>query len=77
MFKRNEIKTIKSLLNQQEKLMKDEYSAGVYNGIELALSVLECREPMFKFIQSDPEVVEKEEQTQRIGKSMIIKRNNV
>lgn len=35
------------LHNMQKQNITDEYSCGVYNGLELALAVLEEREPEF------------------------------
>ena len=43
----------------------DEYMIGVYNGIEIALAMLENREPIFKTVTKEPEVIEKKEQSGR------------
>ena len=74
MFKQKEIKTIRALLEQQEQLVQDEYSNGVYNGIELALSVLEKREPRFQYLPKEPKVIEKELKMDRTVGCGIIKR---
>ena len=74
MFKQKEIKTIIALLEQQEQLVQDEYSNGVYNGIELALSVLEKREPKFQYLPKEPKVIEKELNMDRTVGCGIIRR---
>lgn len=45
----------------------DEYSCGVYNGLELALAVLEEREPEFVFVEKkeEPKQMEKTKQKGR------------
>lgn len=53
--KTNEIKRLKK---NQEQNIKDDYSLGIYNGLELALSVLEKREPDFKTIENETKIVE-------------------
>lgn len=40
--------TVKTLKSQQNNTLSDEYDNGFYNGIELALSLLEKRKPKFK-----------------------------
>ena len=74
MFKQKETKTIRALLEQHEQLVQDEYSNGVYNGIELALSVLEKREPKFQYLPKEPKVIEKELKTDRTVGCGIIRR---
>ena len=56
--KKKEIERLKKL---QEQNINDEYSCGIYNGLELASAVLYGREPVFSVFQSEPEVVEAEE----------------
>lgn len=53
--KTNEIKRLKK---NQEQNIKDDYSLGIYNGLELALSVLEKREPEFKTIGNETKIIE-------------------
>lgn len=52
--KTNEIKRLKK---NQEQNIKDDYSLGIYNGLELALSVLEKREPEFKTIENETKII--------------------
>ena len=35
----------------QKQNITDEYSCGIYNGLELALAILEEREPKFVFVE--------------------------
>lgn len=68
MFKnktKQNIETIKNLKNIQSQNMKDDYMLGIYNGLELALSVLEEREPNFKTLIREPVVREEKEQNGR------------
>ena len=69
--KRTEIKRLRDL---QSDSVVDEYMAGLYNGLELALSVLEDREPELVSFVGEPEVIEKEEQTGRTVASGILRR---
>lgn len=70
--KRTEIKRLRDL---QRDSVIDEYMAGLYNGLELALSVLEEREAEFVTFTSEPEVIEaEEEQLGRTVASGILRR---
>lgn len=64
MFDKKNIENIKTL-KQQQKLNveqnKDDYSVGLYNGIELCLSLLEKREPEFLFTISNVETKTQEQ----------------
>lgn len=42
------VRTIKSNMQLIETNSTDEYMTGLYNGLELALSILENREPQFR-----------------------------
>ena len=64
--KKKQIKEIRDL--QEQNIVNndnDEYMIGVYNGIEIALAMLENREPIFKTVTKEPEVIEKKEQSGR------------
>lgn len=54
----NKTNEIKRLKKNQEQNIKDDYSLGIYNGLELALSVLEKREPDFKTIENETKIIE-------------------
>lgn len=70
--KRTEIKRLRDL---QRDSVIDEYMAGLYNGLELALSILEEREAEFVTFTSEPEVIEtEEEQLGRTVASGILRR---
>lgn len=64
--KKKQIKEIRDL--QEQNIVNnenDEYVIGVYNGIEIALAMLENREPIFKTVTKEPEVIERKEQSGR------------
>ena len=64
--KTKKIKQIKELQKQNiENNKHDEYMVGVYNGIEIALAMLENREPIFVNVLKEPITTEKVEQIGR------------
>ena len=64
--KTKKIKQIKELQKQNiENNKHDEYMVGVYNGIEIALAMLENREPIFVDVLKEPKTTEKVEQVGR------------
>ena len=69
--KRAEVKRLRDL---QRDSVIDEYMAGLYNGLELALSVLEEREPEMVSYTTEPDVVEEEEEIKRTVASGILRR---
>lgn len=46
----------------QAQNIQDDYSCGLHNGIELALAVLEGREPVFQTFEKEPDIIEVEEE---------------
>ena len=69
--KRAEVKRLRDL---QRDSIVDEYMAGLYNGLELALSALEEREPEMVSYTTEPDVVEEEEEIKRTVASGILRR---
>ena len=64
--KTKKIEQIKELQKQNiENNKHDEYMVGVYNGIEMALAILENREPIFVDVLKEPKTTEKVEQIGR------------
>lgn len=64
--KTKKINQIKELQKQNiENNKHDEYMVGVYNGIEMALAILENREPVFVDVLKEPKTIEKVEQIGR------------
>ena len=61
MFKTKKIE-IERLKTNQEQNINDDYTLGIYNGLELALSVLENRKPEFKIIENEVKVIEGNEE---------------
>lgn len=72
------LKTIKSSIKQlrgiQEQNIGDDYSCGLYNGIELCMAVIEEREPVFATYDSEPLNIEHDETVERTVASGIIRR---
>lgn len=73
----NKIKEIKRLKLVQEQKISDDYTVGIYNGLELALSVLEKREPDFKTFEKESEVIERENNNGRTTMSGIRRRGKM
>lgn len=57
--KRMEIERLKEM---QRSHIRDDYSCGLYNGLELASAVLDGREPEFAVFEHEPEVIEVDEE---------------
>lgn len=74
------LKTIKNRIGQlrgmQEQNICDDYSCGIYNGIELCMSIIEERGPIFATYDSEPVSVEieGEQKVERTVASGIIRR---
>lgn len=66
---RSKTKKIKAFRDLQRSIIdnnKDDYSVGLYNGLEIAVAILEKREPVFETcITKKPEIIEKEEEQGR------------
>lgn len=72
------LKTIKNSIGQlrgiQEQNIGDDYSCGLYNGIELCMAIIEEREPVFATYDSEPINIEHDETIERTVASGIIRR---
>lgn len=53
------------LHDMQKQNITDEYSCGIYNGLELALAILEEREPEFVSVENKEEQKQMEETKQK------------
>ena len=53
---------IKSLRDLQRENINSDYSCGLYNGLEIALAVIESREPELATYEADQVVTEGEEE---------------
>lgn len=53
------------LHDMQKQNITDDYNCGIYNGLELALAVLEEREPEFVFFDKKEETKQMEETKQK------------
>lgn len=54
--------TIGMLKEMQVQNITDDYSCGLHNGLELALAVVEGREPEFKTYETEPVNIETKEE---------------
>lgn len=66
--------SIKRLKGMQEQNIGDDYSCGIYNGIELCMAIIEEREPVFATYDSEPVNIEQSEKLERTVASGIISR---
>lgn len=57
--KRTEIERLKAM---QKSQINDDYSCGIYNGLELASAVLDGREPEFAVFTHEPDIIEGKEE---------------
>lgn len=57
--KRTEIERLKAM---QKSQINDDYSCGLYNGLELASAVLDGREPVFAVFTHEPDIIEGKEE---------------
>lgn len=71
---RKKIEQIEKMRQSQSINVKDDYSAGFYNGLELAMSILDGREPEYMTAINNPDVVDCEEKSGRTMASGVIKR---
>lgn len=58
------LEEIKTLKNVQENNLEDDYMVGLYNGMELAIAILENRKPKYKSCVNKTEVIETKEKKQ-------------
>lgn len=63
--KTRQIKQLHELQKQHLESSKDNYSVGIYNGLELALAICEKREPNLLYTVNDVKVFEQEEAEQK------------
>lgn len=64
------LEQIKTLKNVQENNLEDNYMVGLYNGMELAVSILEDRKPVYKSCVNKTEVIETNEAKQKAGRTV-------
>lgn len=65
------IKNIKEIKNVQKKNLTDDYMVGLYNGMELALAIMENREPVYETNIKHHETFEtSEEQRTETGRTI-------
>lgn len=63
--------TVRNLRTMQNDNIHDDYSCGVYNGLELALAVIENREPVFATCDKEPiNITHNEEQEKPVGRTI-------
>lgn len=61
--------TIGMLKEMQVQNITDDYSCGLHNGLELALAVVEDREPELKTYETEPVNIETKEE-QKVGRTV-------
>lgn len=77
MLKKKRIRELKRVKDAQEQSLKaehDDYMTGLYNGLEMAVAILEDREPIFETYVKEPEIKKAEEQKGRTLQSGIRRR---
>lgn len=74
--KTKQIKQIRDLQKNTVDVTPDDYMTGLYNGLEIAVAILERREPEFLNCVREPKVIEKTEEVGRTVASGVIKRGD-
>lgn len=62
------INNVKNIQKQSLQTSKDDYMVGLYNGLEIAVAILEDREPVFECCVSEPEIVQNEDE--EVGRTL-------
>lgn len=62
------ISNVKNIQKQSLQTSKDDYMVGLYNGLEIAVAILEDREPVFECCVSEPEIVQNEDE--EVGRTL-------
>lgn len=75
--KTKQVKDIRDLQKQSLEKSADDYMVGLYNGLEMAVAIMENREPVFLDCVKEPPVIEAEEQAGRTVTSGIRRRNKM
>lgn len=71
MLKRKRLKELKRIKDVQEQNLgvdQDEYMVGMYNGLELAVAIMENRVPVYVSCEKEPEQIESKEE-QEVGRT--------
>lgn len=71
MLKGKRIRELKRVKNVQEQSLKgvhDDYMTGLYNGLELAVAIMENRKPVYLSCIKEPEQIENIEK-QEVGRT--------
>lgn len=71
MLKGKRIRELKRVKNVQEQSLKgvhDDYMTGLYNGLELAVAIMENRKPVYLSCIKEPEKIENIEK-QEVGRT--------
>ena len=71
MLKGKRIRELKRVKNVQEQSLKaehDDYMIGLYNGLELAVAIMENRKPVYLSCIKEPEQIENVEK-QEVGRT--------
>lgn len=63
-----ELKRVKSVQEQSLKGVHDDYMIGLYNGLELAVAIMENRKPVYLSCIKEPEQIENIEK-QEVGRT--------
>ena len=63
-----ELKRIKDIQEQNLGEDQNEYMVGMYNGLELAVAIMENRPPVYVSCEKEPEQVESKEE-QEVGRT--------
>lgn len=66
--KTKQVKEVRDLQKQSLEKLTDDYMVGLYNGLELAVAIMENRKPVYLSCTKEPEQIENIEK-QEVGRT--------
>lgn len=65
-----EVKKIRKIQEQTIETNADDYMIGLFNGLEMAVAILENREPEFRATVKESQIIELEKEEEHFGRTV-------
>lgn len=65
-----EVKKIRKIQEQTIETNADDYMVGLFNGLEMAVAILENREPEFRSTVKESQIIEHEKEEEQYGRTI-------